>query len=403
MAGSKTVQVLEVLKKISDESHAVTQAELLEAMRETGDAVTDLPAVLSNTVDEILRQINPVEYTEKNDAQYRIKYRGYQENLLDVKEEIRELKKEARRKDTDMQEIREKRSRLPVKAPSITDLRYIHDFTDEEMDQMIRVISFSDSISAEEKTNLIKKIINTASIYYETPFYDRRKGLLKFHPEGVFARTYRMPEESAGEKKTDPGSQVSFIQKAINDKVRIGFRFNDYDADKKFTPRKRDYAINPYHIVVYHDMYYLIGNRPGTMNLSHYRIDLMSDLKVLADDAGKPVRRTPAAKLTGGKEAGRGWDPVKYMSEHLYMGYDEPRRIKIKIPKDQYTMLHDWFGDRYRKLFAPCEEGFDYVDVVTSPAMIVHWAMQYAGVVEIMDEEIREKIRGEIGKLKEKY
>lgn len=67
------------------------------------------------------------------------------------------------------------------------------------------------------------------------------------------------------------------------------------------------------------------------------------------------------------------------------------------------TVLHDWFGDHYRKLRAPCEEGFDYVDVVTSPAMLVHWAMQYAGVVEIMDEEIREKIRDEIKKLEEKY
>lgn len=403
MAGSKAVQVLEVLKKISDESHAVTQAELLEAMRETGDAVTDIPVVLSGVIDEILRQINPVEYTEENDARYRIKYRGYQENLLDVKEEIRELKKEARRKGADMQEIRERRSVLPVKAPSITDLRYIHDFTDEEMDQMIRIISFSDSISAEEKTNLIKKIINTASIYYETPFYDRRKGQLKFHPEGVFARTYRMPEESAGEKRADPGGQVSFIQKAINDKVRIGFHFNDYDADKKLVPRKWDYALNPYHIVVYHDMYYLIGNRPGMENLSHYRIDLMSDLKVLTNDEGKPVRCTPMAKLADVKEMGGTWDPVKYMSEHLHMGYDKPRRIKIKIPRDQYTVLHDWFGDRYRKLRTPCEKGFDYVDVVTSPAMIVHWAMQYAGVVEIMDEEIREKIRGEIDRLKEKY
>ncbi len=148
MAGSKAVQVLKVLKKISDESHGVTQAQLLEAIQETGDAVTDIPAILSHTVDEILRQINPVEHTEENDAQYRIKYRGYQENLLDVKEEIKELKKEARRKGADMQKIREKRSGLPVKAPSITDLRYIHDFTDEEMDQLIQMVSFSDSISA---------------------------------------------------------------------------------------------------------------------------------------------------------------------------------------------------------------------------------------------------------------
>lgn len=40
---------------------------------------------------------------------------------------------------------------------------------------------------------------------------------------------------------------------------------------------------------------------------------------------------------------------------------------------------------------------------MTSPAMLVHWAMQYAGGVEIMDEEIREKIRDEIKKLEEKY
>lgn len=403
MAGSKAVQVLEVLKKISDESHAVTQAELLEAMRETGDAATDIPAVLSHTVDEILRQINPVEYTKENEAQYRIKYRGYRENLLDVKEEIKELKKEARRKGADRRKIEERRSVLPVKAPSITDLRYIHDFTDEEMDQMIRIISFSDCISAEEKTNLIGKITDTASIHYETPFYDRKKRKLKFNLRGIFARTYRTPEREAKEKGADSGRQVSFIQKAINDGVRIGFRFNDYDADKNLVPRKLEYELNPYHIVVYHDMYYLIGNRPGMENLSHYRIDLMSEIRVLTDDMGEQVKRTPMAKLEGVREMGGTWNPVKYMSEHLYMGYDKPKHIRIKIPKDQYTVLHDWFGDHYRKLRVPCEEGFDYVDIVTSPAMIVHWAMQYAGIVEIMDEEIREKIRGEIGRLQEKY
>ncbi len=403
MAGSKAVQVLEVLKKISDESHAVTQAELLEAMRETGDAATDIPAVLSHTVDEILRQINPVEYTKENEAQYRIKYRGYRENLLDVKEEIKELKKEARRKGADRRKIEERRSVLPAKAPSITDLRYIHDFTDEEMDQMIRIISFSDCISVEEKTNLIGKITDTASIHYETPFYDRKKRKLKFNLRGIFARTYRTPEREAKEKGADSGRQVSFIQKAINDGVRIGFRFNDYDADKNLVPRKLEYELNPYHIVVYHDMYYLIGNRPGMENLSHYRIDLISEIRVLTDDMGEHVKRTPMAKLEGVREMGGTWNPVKYMSEHLYMGYDKPKHIRIKIPKDQYTVLHDWFGDHYRKLRVPCEEGFDYVDIVTSPAMIVHWAMQYAGIVEIMDEEIREKIRGEIGRLQEKY
>ena len=35
--------------------------------------------------------------------------------------------------------------------------------------------------------------------------------------------------------------------------------------------------------------------------------------------------------------------------------------------------------------------------------MIVHWAMQYAGAVEVLDEEIRAKIRDEIKKMQGKY
>ena len=86
------------------------------------------------------------------------------------------------------------------------------------------------------------------------------------------------------------------------------------------------------------------------------------------------------------------------------MGWNKPKSIRLKIPADQYTVLHDWFGNYYKKSRIPCEEeGFDYVDVVTSPSLIVPWAMQYAGRVEIMDEEIREKIREEIRGLREKY
>jgi hypothetical protein len=98
------------------------------------------------------------------------------------------------------------------------------------------------------------------------------------------------------------------------------------------------------------------------------------------------------------------WNPEKYMSEHLYMAYDEPRWINIKIKNNDYTFLHDWFGNHYEKISStPDEPGYDLVRVKTSPAMIVHWAMQYAGKVEIMDEEIREKIRGEIENARRKY
>ena len=39
----------------------------------------------------------------------------------------------------------------------------------------------------------------------------------------------------------------------------------------------------------------------------------------------------------------------------------------------------------------------------TSPSMIVHWAMQYGTAVEIIDENIRERIMNEIRKIAEMY
>ena len=55
------------------------------------------------------------------------------------------------------------------------------------------------------------------------------------------------------------------------------------------------------------------------------------------------------------------------------------------------------------KCIKKCKEGYDIVEVKTSPAMIVHWAMQYAGRVEIMDSDIRKRIREEIKSIADKY
>jgi hypothetical protein len=129
----------------------------------------------------------------------------------------------------------------------------------------------------------------------------------------------------------------------------------------------------------------------------------MSDVEIAKDDDGKIIPMKVSA-FAGLPIANPIWNPEKYMSEHLNMAYDEPREIKIKIKNTDYTILHDWFGNHYEKISSmPGEPEYDIVRVKTSPTMIVPWALQYAGKVEILDEEIREKIREEIEKLGEKY
>ena len=100
------------------------------------------------------------------------------------------------------------------------------------------------------------------------------------------------------------------------------------------------------------------------------------------------------------------WDPEKYMSEHLYMGYGNPRDIRIKVKKKDtmiYTALQDWFGDHFRKNTMHEDEEHDIIWIKTSPGMLVHWAMQYGTRVEILDEEIRGRIREELDRMYKCY
>ena len=136
---------------------------------------------------------------------------------------------------------------------------------------------------------------------------------------------------------------------------------------------------------------------------------MLSDIEIATDEEGKIIPIEVCA-FDGLPISNAYWDPEKYMSEHINMGYDLPRDIKIKIPEDDYTLIHSWFGDHYKKIDSVTETvddgskvNYDIVVVKTSPYMIVHWAMQYGTAVEILDEEIREKIREELKEMVKRY
>lgn len=409
IAEQRTVDVLRVLKEFSDENHPISKKEIL---KEVG--TTENPQTLSNTVDEILKQINPAEYTDNNDGEYRIKYDGYdktyEQNPLVIKSDIDEIRKEMRRKGADKKALAEElKSISGGKAPSITNLRYIHDFSYEDMDMLISAVTLAASIPPGDKERLIGKIMETASKYYKNPFYDRALEKIKFNPYSEYSRI----QSKAGETEKRIGENVRIIQDALRQHTKVRFHFDVYGADKCYVTDDIEKIITPYYIVIYHDNYYVIGAWDKGNNACHYRIDLMSSVEIVRDEKGDPVPMRPMSECKALPSRGQTWDPEKYMSEHLYMAYEtdeeKPRRISIKIPSDKinrYTILHDWFGDHFdfnKPATAKCEEGYEVVDVKTSPSMLVHWAMQYSDFCEVLDEGVREKIREEINKMEVKY
>lgn len=380
----RAIQILDILKEISDETHPVKQSEILQAMKDTGDATTENAGTLSKSIDEILLQINPLEYSAEpdNDNEYRIKYKGYKENLVSKKQDIKDGIIEAK------------------KAPSITDLFYVHELSNTDLDKIIQAVCFSNTLDSDSKAELIKKLVNISSGYYRTPYYSKERKELTFNPKGIYNR---LQGKGADENKL-LGENIAKIQTAINEGIRISFIFNEYDETGHFKERY-SHIISPYYIVVYHDMYYLIGGKEGKKSAAHFRIDLMTKVNFATDEKGENIKIEAMSHFKNLPVRNQ-WNPEKYMSEHLYMAYDEPCRIHIKIPNDMYTVIHDWFGMYYRKCNTECEKGekgYDIVEVISSPDMIVHWAMQYAGAVEIMDEDIRKKIRIELSDASKKY
>lgn len=330
--------------------------------------------------------MNPARYTDENRNDYRIRYDGYEEDYLNGKVKMNQ-------KNPQKVEL----------APTINGLSYVHDFSFSELDSLIQLVSFSDTLSADEKTKLIKKLAGTSSVYYKTPFFDGEK--IRFNPKAVHGRF----SGRSNQERSELAVKLKLLQEAVNSLWQVRFRFNRYSAEHVLVPTNSYvHELSPYHLVVYHDNYYCIGLKKDDKRIWHYRVDLMSDIEFVRDEAGKAIPIELSA-FNGLPICNANWDPESYMAEHLNMAFDEPRDICVKIRSTDYTMIHDWFGNHYEKLNEACEEGFDIVKVTTSPSMIVHLTMQYGTDrqgrlrLEVMDEEIREEIRKEIKAMGERY
>jgi DNA-directed RNA polymerase specialized sigma subunit len=383
-ADRRALQILYILHTLTDENHTLSKEEINRMLRlyrlakYKNELPPDANNTITNTMNSLILELNPLEYNGDNESEYRITYDGYKENRLKNNMES------------------------SGKAKPISNFAYAHLFSNEELDTLIEQVCLSDLISAQEKEKLVKKLISTASSYYKTPFWSDNK--IRFNPKTVHSRL----DERDVNKTKELVNNIRVIQEALNNLGQIRFHFNRYNADCEME-HTSDYVhtLSPYRIVEYHDNYYCIGlkqsENKSDERIWHYRVDLMSDVEIAKDDDGKIISINVCA-FEGLPIANSIWNPEKYMSEHLYMAYDEPREIDIKIKNTDYTILHDWFGNHYEKISSiPDEFGYDIVRVKTSPTMIVHWAMQYAGKVEILDEEIREKIREEIENAGRKY
>jgi len=232
------------------------------------------------------------------------------------------------------------------------------EFEDAELRMLIDSVMFSNSISEQQAKELIEKL---------------KKQGNKYFAEKV-SHIYNVSRIHYAENKQIMYS-VELLSDAISQHKKISFVYNDYGKDYELHPKREEpYIVNPYQLAVNNGRYYLIGNYDKYDNLSHYRIDRMTEVKVV-DETVKSVR-----EVVGCKE---GLNFPQHMAEHVYMFSGNSVRVKLWAEKHLMNDLVDWFGKEFSILE---ETEAEYlISVKCNERAMYYWALQYGPYVKVIE------------------
>ncbi len=258
---------------------------------------------------------------------------------------------------------------------------FIHDFDDSELRLLIDGLLFSKHIPYNQCKALVEKLKGLSSDYFDTRVKHIRN----------------LPHDLPENKQLFWTIEV--LDDAISTGKQVAFIYNSFGIDKKLHPRLNDagevrrYTINPYQIVAANGRYYLICNNDKYKKVSNYRLDLITEIKLLTTPV-KPMKQVEGLE--------NGLDLPKHMAESIYMFAGKSVTVKFMAKKYLINDIIDWFGKNVR--FGSQSHEECVVTVRVNEDAMFCWALQYGPHVEVIEPaELREKIKAAVEKMGEKY
>lgn len=254
------------------------------------------------------------------------------------------------------------------------------EFDDAELRMLIDSVLFNKSLSHVQADRLIKKLTQLGNAY----FPGKVRHICHLH---------------ALQHNSNPQTMLNIdrISDAIARKRQISFIYNSYGKDLKLHPRKAAdyrYTVTPYYLVANNGRYYLIANHSHHSDLSHYRVDKITDACILEDVPAKPLRTLP--------EYADGYDLPKHMAEHIYMFSGNSTSISLRIQPFILDEIIDWFG----KDFSITESREDSLtlELKCNEEAMLYWALQYGQYAEVIrPDSLRQKLQAAAASIYNKY
>lgn len=338
------MNILEILRNYTDENHRLSQREIAEILKNEYNMNAGRKAIKRNLM-------NLIDF-------------GYE---LEYSETLRMMPNP---KTGELEE-----------SSILSDFYLVREFTDGELRLLIDSLLFSKHIPYSQSKALIGKLEGLSNRY----FHARVKHI------------HTTPDNAPENKQLFLTIEV--LDEAISKQKQVSFVYNTYGSDKKLHPRldsegkPREYIINPYQMVAANGRYYLICNYDKYDNVANYRLDRITDIRLL---------ETPVKPMQQVEGLTHGLDLSAHMAEHVYMFSGESIPVTFRMEKHLLNDVMDWFG-RGMTFFDEDDTHINARIQVNRMAMR-KWALQYALYVKILSPaSLAEEVKADLTQALEHY
>ncbi len=248
------------------------------------------------------------------------------------------------------------------------------EFDDSELRLLIDGVLASRHITEKHSKELIEKLCNLSNVYFRS------------HVKNI----YSVDQWS----KSENGAlfyNITVADEAIELGRQLTFTYNKYGTDGKLHKAK-DHRVTPYQLILRNQRYYLMAHDEKWKNLTFYRLDRITDIGLVYENA------TPLKSIEGYEN---GIDYKEIATALPYMYTDKPQWVEFYADEKIVDQIVDWFGKDVR---FERTDGKLKASVLTSLMAMEFWAMQYLNFMEILSPPaLREKIKENLEKATKKY
>ena len=190
---------------------------------------------------------------------------------------------------------------------------------------------------------------------------------------------------------------IELCCEAIERQKKLSFFYSYFDSDKRKQKNKPEKSkISAFRLFLKNGRYYLACNYDRYDNLAFIRLDRMSDIEILQENA-RPLNTV--------KNCEQGINLGKLDSHFPFMYSDKPERIEFVTANSATHMIDnviDTFGRRVN--ITDMDDGNYKFSLTASPSAMRFWLLQYGKYVKLLSPlHLVEQIKSDIQEMKKLY